>query len=239
MMKYRMWAMAGVAVLSMDCALAAEPAPPAAPAAGGLSENDKLSYSIGQNIGSGFKADNLQLNPEIVLKGLKEGLAGKAETMTEAEVENTLKEFQKAQLTKRIEAKKKQGQDNLEAGRKFLEENKKKEGVVTLPSGLQYQVLTKGAGTTSPKATDQVTTHYQGTLLDGTVFDSSYSRNEPATFKLDGVIKGWTEALQLMKEGDKWKLFVPAELGYGERGAGGVIGPNATLVFEVELIKVN
>jgi FKBP-type peptidyl-prolyl cis-trans isomerase FklB len=127
---------------------------------------------------------------------------------------------------------------NNAVGQKFLDENKKKPGVVTLPSGLQYIVIKEGTGA-KPVLTDKVTTHYHGTLIDGTVFDSSVERGEPASFPVNGVIKGWTEALQMMPVGSKWKLFVPPALGYGERGAGGVIGPNATLIFEVELISIN
>jgi FKBP-type peptidyl-prolyl cis-trans isomerase FklB len=129
------------------------------------------------------------------------------------------------------------GAKNKTEGEAFLAANAKKEGVVTLPSGLQYQILTEGQGE-NPKATDQVTVQYRGTLIDGTEFDSSYSRGQPATFRLNQVIKGWTEALQLMKPGAKWKLFVPAALAYGDKGAGPKIGPNSTLIFEVELISV-
>ena len=126
---------------------------------------------------------------------------------------------------------------NMKEGETFLAENKNKEGVVTLPSGLQYKVITAGAGPT-PKLTDTVTTHYRGTLIDGTEFDSSYKRNQPATFQVNGVIAGWTEALQLMHVGSKWQLFIPANLGYGARGAGGKIGPNATLIFDIELLAI-
>ena len=131
----------------------------------------------------------------------------------------------------------KAAQDNLARGKAFLEENAKKEGVKTLPSGLQYRVIQEGSGAT-PGATDTVTVNYRGTLIDGTEFDSSYSRGKPATFRADRVIRGWTEALQMMKEGAKWELFIPPDLAYGERGAGGKIGPNSTLVFEVELVSV-
>ena len=145
--------------------------------------------------------------------------------------------FKKDHVARMAAKQNAEGGKNLKEGEAFLDENKKKEGVTTLPSGLQYKVLKSGAGKT-PKATDKVTTHYRGTLIDGTVFDSSYDRGEPTTFPVGGVIRGWTEALQLMKEGDKWQLYVPAQLGYGERGAGGKIGPNTTLLFEIELLKV-
>ena len=137
-----------------------------------------------------------------------------------------------------MERLKQQATENLEAGEAFLDEYSKKEGVTTLPSGLQYKVITVGAGK-SPQKSDKVTVHYRGTLIDGTEFDSSYSRNKPATFGVGQVIPGWTEALQLMKEGDKWELVVPSKLAYGERGAGTRVPANSTLVFEVELISVN
>jgi len=127
---------------------------------------------------------------------------------------------------------------NLRKGQEFLTKNAAKEGVVVLPSGLQYKVLHKGEGTTSPASTDSVSVHYRGTLIDGTEFDSSISRGQPANFNVNGVIKGWTEGLQLMHEGDKWELYIPSELAYGERGAGGKIGANAALVFEVELLSI-
>jgi FKBP-type peptidyl-prolyl cis-trans isomerase FklB len=140
-------------------------------------------------------------------------------------------------MAKKAEEMQKLSEKNKADGEKFLAENAKKEGVKVLPSGLQYKVITPGTGK-SPKATDTVTTHYKGMLIDGTEFDSSYKRGEPATFPVSGVIPGWTEALQLMKEGAKWQLFLPSNLAYGERGAGRDIGPNATLIFEVELISV-
>ena len=157
--------------------------------------------------------------------------------MTDADVKKMLNlyrtEAQAAQ--KKVQAE--QGEKNMSEGPKFLEENKSKEGVVVLPSGLQYKVITEGSGKT-PKATDKVKVHYKGTLLNGKEFDSSYKRNQPAEFPVNGVIKGWTEALQLMKEGSKWMLYIPSDLAYGARGAGGDIGPNATLIFEVELLEV-
>jgi FKBP-type peptidyl-prolyl cis-trans isomerase FklB len=145
--------------------------------------------------------------------------------------------FQKEVVAKQEVKAKESADKNLKAGEAFLAENAKKEGVVTLPSGLQYKVIEAGSGKT-PKASDTVTVNYRGTLIDGKEFDSSYKRGEPATFPVSGVIAGWTEALQLMKEGAKWQLVIPPGLAYGEKGAGPVIGPNSTLVFEVELIKV-
>jgi FKBP-type peptidyl-prolyl cis-trans isomerase FklB len=175
---------------------------------------------------------------DIFAKGLKDSISGGNLQMTEQEIQETLKTFQQALAAKQAEKSKQLADSNRKEGEAFLSENKKKEGVKTLPSGLQYKMLTEGSGK-MPKETDTVTTHYRGTLLDGTEFDSSFKRGQPASFPVNGVIKGWTEALQLMKEGSKWQLFIPSDLAYGERGAGGQIGPNATLIFEVELISIN
>ena len=157
--------------------------------------------------------------------------------LSDKEAQEVMMTFQKEQMAKLNENARKLGEKNKKEGETFLAENKKKPGVVTLPSGLQYKILKEGTGR-NPKATDTVVTHYRGTLLDGKEFDSSYKRGEPATFPLNGVIRGWTEALQLMKPGAKWQLFIPPQLAYGERGAGQDIGPNATLIFEVELIAI-
>jgi FKBP-type peptidyl-prolyl cis-trans isomerase FklB len=203
------------------------------------SQEDKLSYSFGQNIGNSIKQQQIELNLDLLMKGIQDAVAGKESLLTTEEMQNVLKEFQKERFAKLAEERKKLAETNLQEGEAFLTANQAKEGVVTLPSGLQYKVITQGSGKT-PKATDQVTTHYRGTLIDGTEFDSSYKRGKPATFAVNQVIPGWTEALQLMKEGDKWQLFIPAKLGYGERGVpGGKIGPNATLIFDIELISVN
>ena len=201
-------------------------------------QKDKLSYSIGMNIGSSLKRQTVEVNLEALTQGIKDSLSGGKALMTEEEVQNTMMELQKQMMAKMEAQNKMEGEDNKKKGEVFLAANKKKEGVKTLPSGLQYKVIKDGTGKI-PKATDMVTTHYRGTLIDGTEFDSSYKRNEPASFPVNGVIKGWTEALQLMKEGAKWQLFIPAELAYGERGApGSPIGPNSTLVFDIELISV-
>jgi FKBP-type peptidyl-prolyl cis-trans isomerase FklB len=170
-------------------------------------ERDKVSYSIGLDIGSTFKKQNMDINPDTLLLGLKHGAAD-------------------------------QGAKNLAAGEKFLEENKAKEGVKTTTSGLQYKVITEGKGE-SPKPSDNVSVHYRGTLTSGKEFDSSYSRNAPAIFPVNGVIPGWTEGLQLMKPGSKYQFVIPPQLAYGDRGAGGDIGPNETLLFDVELLEVN
>ena len=200
-------------------------------------QKEKASYSIGYDIGSTFKKQNIDLNMDALLAGLKEGLAGKEGALTKEEREKTLEAFQKEMMEKQVAASKEAATKNLAEGEKFLAENKTKEGVKTTPSGLQYKVIKEGSGP-SPKETDTVVTNYKGTLLDGTEFDSSYRRNEPATFPVNRVIKGWTEALQLMKPGSKYQLFIPASLAYGERGAGRDIGPNATLIFEVELLSI-
>jgi FKBP-type peptidyl-prolyl cis-trans isomerase FklB len=170
-------------------------------------------------------------------KGIKDVLSGGTLMMTEQEVQETLTNFQKDLAEKQATRQKELAEKNKKDGEAFLAENMKKEGVKTLPSGLQYKVIKEGTGRT-PKETDTVVTHYKGSLIDGSEFDSSYKRGQPATFPVKGVIKGWTEALQLMKEGSTWQLFVPADLAYGERGAGSVIGPNATLIFEVELLSI-
>ena len=203
------------------------------------SQQDKLSYSFGQNIGNSLKQQKIELNLDLLMKGIQDAVADKKSLLTAEEMQAVLKEFQKERFAKLAEERKALAETNLKEGEAFLTANKDKEGVITLPSGLQYKVITQGTGKT-PKATDQVTTHYRGTLIDGTEFDSSYKRGKPATFAVNQVIPGWTEALQLMKEGDKWQLFIPAKLGYGERGVpGGKIGPNATLIFDIELISVN
>ena len=182
-----------------------------------------LGYNIGKNVGRQFGECDL----DALILGLKDGLSSGKCKLPDAELMEAIQAFQR-EMTQR----------QADRNKTFLAENKKKPEVVTLPSGLQYQILTKGTGAT-PKATDKVSTHYRGTLIDGTEFDSSYSRGQPATFPVNGVIKGWTEALQLMTIGSKWKLFIPSELAYGERGSPPKIGPNATLIFEIELLGIN
>ena len=194
---------------------------------------DKVSYSIGLDLGFNFKKQNLELNPDALLAGVKDALGGKQPLLNENEVKETM-----TALTKEIENKQKAlAEQNVKDGEKFLAENKKKEGVKTTASGLQYKVIKEGTGP-KPKLTDAVVANYRGTLINGTEFDSSYKRGQPATFPLTGVIKGWTEALQLMKVGSKYQLFIPANLAYGERAIGPDIGPNSTLIFEVELLDV-
>ncbi|MDA1052584.1 MAG: FKBP-type peptidyl-prolyl cis-trans isomerase [Planctomycetota bacterium] len=198
---------------------------------------DQASYGIGTNIGRSLKADGLEINVEALAQGIKDVLANAAPRLTEAQVSVALKAFQQEMDAKAATRAKVAGEKNLREGKAFLATNKAKQGVVTLASGLQYAVLKIGKGP-PPKVTDTVRTHYHGTLLDGTVFDSSVERNEPATFQVGGVIRGWTEALQLMQVGSKWRLFVPSELAYGPRGAGGDIGPHAVLIFDVELLAI-
>ncbi len=198
---------------------------------------EKQSYSIGADIGNKLKAQSLEIDPEVFAQGLKDAVSGSKLRLTEQEINETLSNLQKELMEKQAERAKQLGEKNKEDGETFLSENKKKEGVKILSSGLQYRVIKEGAGK-MPKADDTVVTNYRGTLTDGTEFDSSYKRGQPATFPVNGVIAGWTEALQLMKEGSKWELFIPSNLAYGERGAGNVIGPNAALIFEIELISV-
>lgn len=200
-------------------------------------EKDKVSYSIGLNIGNNFKSQSVDINPDILAKGIKDALSGGKPLMTEKEIQETLTAFQKEMSAKQAERMKAAAEKNKKEGEAFLAENKKKDGVKTTASGLQYKIIKAGSGQ-KPKATDSVTVNYRGTLIDGTEFDSSYKRGESASFPVDGVIKGWTEALQLMPIGSKWQLFIPSSLAYGERGAGREIGPNATLVFEVELLSI-
>lgn len=200
-------------------------------------QKDKASYSIGYDIGETFKKQKVELNADTLFSGLKDALAGKDALLTKEDREKTLQAFQKEMMEKQITASKEAATKNAAEGEKFLTENKKKEGVKTTASGLQYKVLKEGSGP-SPKETDTVVVNYKGTLLDGTEFDSSYKRNEPASFQVNRVVKGWIEALQLMKPGAKYQLFIPTALAYGERGAGQLIGPNATLIFEVELLSI-
>jgi FKBP-type peptidyl-prolyl cis-trans isomerase FklB len=200
-------------------------------------DKEKDSYALGLNIGRGLSKQPVDLDAAAVARGLKDALSGGKTLLTDEEAAADLEKL-KDQVQKATEAKMQElGAENRKAGAAFLAENKTKEGVVTLPSGLQYKILTPGTGP-KPTADDTVVCQYKGTLLDGTEFDSSYKRGQPATFAVGKVIKGWTEALQLMPVGSKWQLFIPADLAYGERGAGNVIPPNATLVFEVELVSI-
>lgn len=199
---------------------------------------DKVSYALGLGIGrqlSQMGADNLDIDD--FAKAIKDILAGKKPEIDDAEAQTLVKDFFEKQEAKQRAAAAEKFKETKEKGEAYLAENARKEGVVTLPSGLQYQVIKEGNGR-RPKATDKVKCHYEGMLVDGTLFDSSIQRGEPATFPLNGVIKGWTEGLQLMQEGEKYRFFIPYHLGYGENGAGASIPPFAALVFDVELIEV-
>jgi FKBP-type peptidyl-prolyl cis-trans isomerase FklB len=195
-------------------------------------QKDKVSYSLGLNIGFNLGRQNVPINPDALVAGIKDAIAGKPQ-LTPDQIKETMTAFEKD-----MEQKQKAAADkNTSEGTKFLEENKKKEGVKTTASGLQYKVVKEGTGA-QPKPNDTVTVNYRGTLISGTEFDSSYKRGEPATFPVNGVIKGWTEALQLMKAGSKYQLFIPPNLAYGERAVGPDISPNSTLIFDVELMDV-
>lgn len=201
-------------------------------------QKEKASYSIGMDIGSGMRQQKLDIDPELVMKGFRDGFAGKKGLLTESEAKTVMEQFEKDLQARMDKEELELPAKNKKEGETFLAENKKNDKEVkTLPSGLQYKVIREGEGE-SPTINDTVTTQYRGTLIDGTEFDSSYSRGEPSTFALRQVIKGWQEALQLMKVGAKWRLFVPAELAYGQEGAGRTIQPNATLIFDIELLSV-
>ena len=200
-------------------------------------QKEKFSYALGMKMGANLHRQDVPVDPNILARGLKDGLAGSKTLLTDEEaqaaitaVQNDLRQKQQAKMQAEGAANKKEGDD-------FLSANKAKDGVVTLPSGLEYKILKEGSGP-KPAASDSVVCNYRGTLINGTEFDSSYKRGQPATFPVTGVIKGWTEALQLMPVGSKWQLFIPADLAYGERGPAPEIGPNATLVFEVELLSI-
>ena len=216
---------------------AAEMTQDAAAAPAFADENDKASYAIGLKYGESMKRDLSELQLKTFYRGFSDGFEGKEPAIKAEDIVATLQALQTRKMSEMKEKADAAGAGNKTDGDKYLADNKKREGVITLESGLQYEVLTVGKGE-SPTKDDKVNVHYHGTLIDGTVFDSSVDRGKPATFGVGQVIKGWTEALQLMKTGDKWKVFIPSELAYGARGAGGKIGPNAALVFEVELISI-
>ena len=197
---------------------------------------NKESYAFGYQFGESMKSRGLDLDIDSYVSGIRDSLGGKEPALSREEIRTLITDVQQRAQAQAQAEMKKMGAKSLEEGKKFLAENQKKEGVKTLPSGLQYKVLSEGSGKT-PSAADTVTVNYKGTLIDGTEFDSSYKRGQPTTFKVGGVIKGWTQALQMMKEGSKWQLFIPPDLGYGDRAAG-PIPPNSTLIFEVELISV-
>jgi FKBP-type peptidyl-prolyl cis-trans isomerase FklB len=198
---------------------------------------DKASYGIGQNIGRTLKADGVNVNIEYLVAGVRDALQGAQPRFTDEQLEVAIQEFSRAMEAQREQQNKVAAEKNQREGQAFLAANRGKPGVKTMPSGLQYQVIRPGNGQ-SPQATDTVRVHYHGQLLDGTVFDSSVQRNQPAVFPVNRVIPGWTEALQMMRVGDKWRLFIPSNLAYGAEGAGAAIGPHAVLIFDVELLGV-
>jgi FKBP-type peptidyl-prolyl cis-trans isomerase FklB len=205
------------------------------------SQKEKLSYALGLDLGNQLRKQSVDVDPAVFGKGLSDALSGGKTLLTEEETRGLIADLQKdlkaKQAALQAEKMKEAAEKNKKEGEAFLAANKKKEGVVTLPSGLQYKILKAGDGN-KPTIDDTVVCQYRGTLVDGTEFDSSYKRNQPATFPVKGVIKGWTEALQLMPVGSKWELVIPPDLAYGERGAGNLIGPGATLIFDVELISI-
>lgn len=202
------------------------------------SVKDKVSYSIGLNIGTDFVAQGMEIDADLLALGIKDAVGRAEPLLSDEEMQEAIVAFQEEMLSRQEEMMSELSAENLRAGQAFMAENADREGVISLPSGLQYRVVEQGEGV-SPAVTDRVSVHYEGRLVDGTVFDSSLERGEPAVFPVAGVISGWTEALQLMSEGAKWEIFLPADLAYGERGAPPVIGPNAVLVFDVQLLKVN
>jgi FKBP-type peptidyl-prolyl cis-trans isomerase FklB len=212
--------------------------PPSSEIPGLPTQKDKTSYAIGVNLGKGLSHDSIEVDPNLILQGLKDGLAGGKTLMTDEQVQATIMQLE-GQVREQATARRQQdAETNKKAGEAFLAANKSKPGVTTLPSGLQYKVLKEGTGP-KPTLNDTVMCNYRGTSIDGKEFDSSAQHGGgPAKFPVKGIIKGWSEALQLMPVGSKWELYVPPDLAYGERGAGGVIGPNQTLIFEVELVSI-
>ncbi|WP_299939743.1 FKBP-type peptidyl-prolyl cis-trans isomerase [uncultured Microbulbifer sp.] len=208
-------------------------------------QEKKVSYIIAEDMAKRLQSQDVKLDPQVVLMALEDAASDREPRLSDEEKQQTIAAFQEKMQKKQQEMLAQQEKEfketaekNLKEGEVFLAENAKKDGVTTTDSGLQYKVITEGSGNT-PSADSTVEVDYKGTLLNGEEFDSSYARGEPVQFPVNGVIKGWTEALQLMKEGSKWELYIPSELAYGPGGAGGKIGPNATLIFEVELHKAN
>ncbi|MBN4079116.1 FKBP-type peptidyl-prolyl cis-trans isomerase [Beggiatoa alba] len=216
--------LAAILVIHTAAAIAAKPS----------TEKEKFSYAIGMQIGQGFKRDNLEIDTTAMSHAINDVLNDKTPQLSAAEIRETMEAAQKKLLATRAD----KGQEAKNKGQTFLAANKEKEGIITRDSGLQYKILLSGKGK-QPKISDSITAHYRGTLINGTEFDSSYKRRTPATFNVGQVIQGWQEVLPLMHEGDKWQVFIPSELAYGERGSGNTIGPNEALIFEIELIKVN
>jgi FKBP-type peptidyl-prolyl cis-trans isomerase FklB len=199
-------------------------------------QKDKISYGIGVQVAKTLKTQGIDVNPDLLVKGLRDALSGQKLLMSDDDLNTTMSALQQEMAQKQIQAKAKEAEDNKKAGDAFLADNGKKDGVVTLPSGLQYKILKTAEGQ-KPTDADTVTCNYRGTLIDGTEFDKSQA-GQPATFQVGAVIPGFKEALKLMPVGSRWQFFIPPSLAYGERGAGNVIGPNTTLIFEVELVSI-
>ncbi len=228
----RLWSVSFVLAVMVDAGVAQQPARREL-----KSVKDKASYAIGLNIGSNIRNDKMDLDLGLLFEGLRDAFEDKPRRLSDEQIRAAMTAFQE-ETRKREEAlAKTAGGDNAKQGAAFLAANAKKPGVVTLPSGLQYKIVRRGTGLT-PTARDTVKTHYRGTLINGKEFDSSYSRGQPAEFPVGGVIGGWTEALQRMKVGGKWQLFIPSNLAYGPRGSRPDIGPNATLIFDIELLEI-
>lgn len=200
-------------------------------------QKDSVSYSIGLDVGRNLKQQMLDLDPVLLGRGIRDVIDSLPPALTEEQVQACMANYQQQVMAKHQDAMKAQGEKNKKEGEAFLASNKTKDGVITLPDGLQYKILKTGAGQ-KPTATQTVSVNYRGTLVDGTEFDNSYKRGQPAEFPLNGVVKGWTEALELMPVGSKWQIYIPPDLAWGERGAGGLIGPNATVIFEIELLAI-
>lgn len=222
---------AAIMGLAMSTAMAASDATSLA------TDKDKLSYSIGVDLGKNFKNQGIEVNPETLAKGMQDGMSSDHVQLSDEQMKDVLSKFQKELMAKRSAEFSKKAEENKTKGQSFLSSNKSKAGVVVLPSGLQYKIVQEGNGTKPGKA-DTVTVEYTGTLIDGTVFDSTEKSGKPATFQVSQVIPGWTEALQLMSPGSTWEVYVPSDLAYGSRSVGGPIGPNETLIFKIHLISV-
>ena len=245
------WFIAATAVIAAPTPTPTAPKPNATASPGeGTSHSSlkddkaKLSYSLGNDLAKSLDKLQVEVDEEALVRGLQDALEHKQSAMSDAEIQSTLQAFrqtlrqkQQAAIAAKQEEMKKEAATNKESGQKFLADNAKKDGVKTLPDGLQYKVIKQGTGDT-PKSGDTVETNYRGTLIDGKEFDSSAKNGGPVSFPVDAVIKGWTEALELMPVGSKWQLFIPSELAYGDSGAGNVIPPGATLVFDIELLSI-
>lgn len=227
----RAFPLAGLALLLTFALAAAQDKSPL------KSQQDKVSYGIGLNMGRNLKRQGIEVAPDALIKGVRDAVEGNTPLLSDEEIRTVMFALQMEMRGKRRQRNQQIGEENKREGEAFLAKNRQKPGVTTAASGLQYKVITEGTGK-SPSVNDTVTAHYKGTLIDGKVFDSSYDRGKPARISVSGVIPGWTEALQMMKVGAKWMLWIPAKLGYGERGSGQHIGPNTVLIFEIELIAI-